>query len=87
MHWEWKIYPFAWQGIYKGHVGACSGILEAMTDYDMWILHTFYEMVGSHNDINVLQHSPVFKRLAKSLALEYNYEINDHRYNKGTTYP
>ncbi|XP_073359709.1 uncharacterized protein [Aegilops tauschii subsp. strangulata] len=52
MHWEWKNCPFAWQGQYKGHVKACTVILEAVASQDLWIWHSFFGMAGSHNDIN-----------------------------------
>jgi hypothetical protein len=37
MHWVWKIGPFAWQGVYKGHKEDCNVVLEVVADYDLWI--------------------------------------------------
>jgi hypothetical protein len=56
MHCEWKNYPFAWQGICEGNKGACSVVLEAVAGKDLWIWHwhAFFDIVVSHNNINIL---------------------------------
>ncbi|XP_020266978.1 uncharacterized protein LOC109842523 [Asparagus officinalis] len=38
---------------------------------------------GSHNDLNVLDHSPVFAQLAEGRASPCNYTVNGHEYNMG----
>jgi hypothetical protein len=40
-------------------------ILESVASKDLWIWHAFFGMPGSHKDINVLQRSPIFARLAE----------------------
>jgi hypothetical protein len=38
---------------------------EVMASYDIWIWHAFFELPGSHNDINVLERSYVFTNLVE----------------------
>jgi hypothetical protein len=63
MHWEWKNCPFARQGQYSGHAKVCTIFIEAVASHDLLILHYFFGMACSNDDINV-QRSPVFYRLA-----------------------
>jgi hypothetical protein len=44
---------------------------------------TFFGMTSSHNNINMLQRSPVFARLVEGHAPPCNYEINHHLYING----
>jgi hypothetical protein len=80
MHWEWKNSPSTWHGQYTGHAHEPTIILEAAASKDLWILHAFFRLQGSLNDINVLHCSLLFAKLAEGEAPEVNYTINDHNY-------
>ena len=54
-----------------------------MASYDLWIWHAFFGLPGSHNDINVLERSSIFSKLAKGRAPLVNYSINGNDYLTG----
>nr|XP_011462223.1 PREDICTED: uncharacterized protein LOC101310791 [Fragaria vesca subsp. vesca] len=43
----------------------------------------FFGLPGSHNDINVLEHSPLFVDLREGRAPPVNFRVNDHDYKMG----
>jgi hypothetical protein len=69
--------------MYKGHKGKPTVILEAAATEDLRIWHAFFGMPGSHNDINVLQRSPVFDDLANGRAPEVEFDVNGNTYSLG----
>ena len=80
MHWKWKNCPIAYKSQYTGHFRERTLILESVASYDSWICHAFFGLSGSHNDINILEHSSIFTKLAQWRAPPVNYSINSHDY-------
>ncbi|XP_059664212.1 uncharacterized protein LOC132309986 [Cornus florida] len=83
MHWEWKNCPTAWHGTHTGRSHKPTLKLEAVASKNLWIWHAFFGMAGSHNDLNVLDHSPVFKSMINGSMPPVNYMVNGHRRTMG----
>ncbi|XP_059630433.1 uncharacterized protein LOC132273493 [Cornus florida] len=83
MHWEWKNCQVEWHGTDRGRSGKNTLILEAVASQDLWIWHAFFGMPGSHNDINVLDHFPVFNGIVNGQLPLVNYVANGHHYRMG----
>jgi hypothetical protein len=56
-------------------------ILEAVASHDLWIWHAYFGMLGSCNDINVLQKSHVFSAFVKGEAAPVSFNVNGHTYD------
>jgi hypothetical protein len=66
-----------------GHKGSPTIILEAVASKDLRIWHAFFGMPGSHNDINVLQRSPIFDGIANGTTPPVNFVVNGNSYSMG----
>jgi hypothetical protein len=82
MHWEWKNCPVAWQGDFGDRNGRKSIILEAIASEDLHIWHAFFGLLGSNNDLNVLDCSPLVESLLTSIARDRHFSINGCDYDR-----
>lgn len=73
----------AWAGKFAGYSGSPTIILEAVVDYDLWILHAYCGMPDTNNDINVLESFHFFSNLAQSIVPPAHYLIQRKQYNMG----
>jgi hypothetical protein len=83
MHWSWKNCPSAWRGQFTGKEKEPTIVLEAVATYDLWIWHAFFGMPGSHNDINVLDRSPLFADLTSGRAPSVTFTVNGQECDMG----
>ena len=51
-----------------GYYGVSTVVLEVVASPNLWIWHAFFGVVGSNNDINVLDRSPMFDELLEGHA-------------------
>ena len=54
-----------------------------MVDYETWILHAFFGLPGTLNDINVVQRSPLMSRIALGDTPPVQFQANGRTYNYG----
>jgi hypothetical protein len=84
MHWHWEKCPVAWKGMYtRGDQGVPTVILEAVASHDRLIWHAFFGVLGSNNDINVLNQSPLFVQQLRGEGPQVQYIVNGRQYNTG----
>ncbi|GJT19346.1 putative nuclease HARBI1 [Tanacetum coccineum] len=83
--WSWAQCPQAYRAQFsRGDSGSEPFILlEAVASQDLWILHAFFGVAGSNNDVNVLRQSPVLNDLKVGKAPEIPFVANDVTYKWG----
>ena len=64
----------------SGYPEVSTIVLEVVASSDLWIWHAFFGVVGSNNDINVLDLSLVFDEVLNGCTLEANCTVNGNNY-------
>jgi hypothetical protein len=84
MHWHWERCPTTWKGQFtQGDQKVPMMILEAIASHDLWIWHAFFGVVGSNNDINILNKSTLSIDELKGHAPRVPYMVNGNQHNIG----
>ncbi|WVZ66283.1 hypothetical protein U9M48_015526 [Paspalum notatum var. saurae] len=84
MHWEWENCPPKWmRRLNHSDHGFATVVHEAVASQDLWIWHSSFSVVGSINDISVLDQSPLYTEVLKGQAPQVQFSINKSQYNMG----
>ncbi|XP_052627138.1 uncharacterized protein LOC111891377 [Lactuca sativa] len=84
IHWNWRNCPLAWNCQYSSdYQGAPSLVLEAVASQNLWILHAYFGVAGSNNNVNVLDQSPIFDDLLSGKAPDAPFTVNGNEYKFG----
>ena len=84
MHVYWKNCPMAYQGAYQGKEKFSILVLEAIADYNLWFWHAAFGFVGSCNDINILDVSPLHQQFldGSHSKIDFEFTIDEQVFNK-----
>lgn len=58
-------------------------MLEVVASHDLWIWHAFFGVVGSNNDIYVLNQSNVFASVLEGKSPTVQFMVNTTQYDMG----
>jgi hypothetical protein len=71
-----------WLGQFtRGDIKHPTIILEVIDFYDRWIWHSFFGVVDSNNDINVLNQSPLFVDVIRGHTPKVSFIVNDREHH------
>jgi Plant transposon protein len=83
MHAFWKNCPMAHRGVYAGKDKFPSMVLEAVADHNLFFWHAAFGFPGTHNDINILEQSPLLKDMLDGTFhrdVDFDFAINGQRF-------
>ena len=82
MHVHWKNCPITYQRAYQGKEKFSTLVLEAIADQKFW--HAVFGFMGSCNDINILDVSPLHQQflVGSHSKIDFEFPIDEQVFNK-----
>jgi hypothetical protein len=80
MHWSWKNCLIVWASQFQNKDKKRKLILEAIIDQTLWIWHSFFGMLGSNNNINILDRSLIANDMIRGLFHDLGFIVNGKEY-------
>ena len=79
-----KIVLLLYQGLYLGKEKYATIVLEAVVDNNLWFWHSAFGFVGSCNNINILDVSPLYICFldGSHAKIDFDYSIGEFEFNK-----
>lgn len=80
---HWAICPVAWKHQFEGKEGYPIISLEAVAHHNLWIWYNAFGFVGTLNDINIWDRSPLYKSMLEGGhdKLDFTFEIDGQKYD------
>jgi len=75
MHVVWKNCPVALQGAFTGKEGTPTLVLEAMSDFNLWIWHASFGFAGALNDLNIWENSLLLQDMLDGTMASLDFEF------------
>jgi len=75
MHVVWKNCPVALQGAFTGKEGTPTIVLEAMSDYHLWIWHAAFGFAGALNDLNIWENSSLLQLMLDGTMATLDFDF------------
>ena len=67
---------YGMEEVFQGKVKVPTMALEAVVDSRLWFWHAYFSMPSTNNDLNVLDHCPLFRNLLTGTAPEVEFTVN-----------
>lgn len=82
-HWQWKMCPISWQGMYQDTNRKRSTVAEAIAGHDMYFFQAFVGLPGSLNDLNIMGVSTMQSNYMGSCAIDHKFTICGREFTSG----